>query len=371
MKHTRWFVLGIFSSALAGCGSSDDGDREHVGEVECDNALSGFAGDCLALQAPEPGKGFQLHFGPSNYDDSLEVERFVLQPGDEKVTCLYSTAPNEQDVYFSGYHATVRPGTHHMIIWAGADGPNSVAPPDGTMGDCKDNLPFLVGAQNGIDPSGGRIQIPAPGRKVAPENEGLAMVIPARARIAFQVHYVNNGQEPLLQESWANFVYRPKEEVKQVTSPLFWIGGLDMNVAPKSRSVVKAQCTNDSGETRRLVSLVGHMHAHGTRFSAFKVKANSAERELVYEEFDWSHSTMFPYDSVNENPEPDAERRRAGATSGELLLEPGDRIEWECEVNNTSDKPLKFADEAYSAEMCNLFGGSTPGAAGAWNCFNP
>jgi hypothetical protein len=38
-------------------------------------------------------------------------------------------------------------------------------------------------------------------------------------------------------------------------------------------------------------------------------------------------------------------------------------------VNNTSNQPLKFADEAYTAEMCNLFGSAVPGVGGAWNCF--
>jgi hypothetical protein len=134
--------------------------------------------------------------------------------------------------------------------------------------------------------------------------------------------------------------------------------------------VITAQCTNDSPETRRIVSITGHMHAHATRFSAYKLKSGSAARQLVYQEFEWQHSPLYGYDSVNKNPVTDTEARLAGAVSGQLLLDPGDSIQWECEVNNTTNEPLKFNDQAYTAEMCNLFGAWTPGFAGAWNCFN-
>jgi hypothetical protein len=224
-------VLGLFSAVLSGCGS-DDGGVKSVAETKCNENLSNYDGDCLALQAPDPAKGFQLHFGPTNYDDTAEVAPYLLQGGDERVTCLYLTTPNDQDIFFSEYHATVRPGTHHMIIWAGQNGPNGAAPPpDGTLTDeCRDNLPFLVGAQNGIGPDGGRIDIPGPKAVIAPENQGLGTIIPAKSRVAFQVHYVNGGDEPLLRESWANFMYKPKESISGVVSPMFWLGGLDMKV---------------------------------------------------------------------------------------------------------------------------------------------
>ena len=369
MKRTAWLVLSVLPVALLGCGSSADEPREKVSRTECENTLSGYDGDCLALPAPDPSRGFQLHFGPSNYDDQADVARFLLAPGEEKVTCLYMTTPNEEDVFTSGYDATVRPGTHHMIIWGGSEEPNPARPPDGTLTDeCTDNAVFMVGAQNGMA-EGGRIQLPRPGQAIAPENLGMASKIGAKTRIAFQTHYVNRGREPLLRESWANFTFRPKEEVTQVLSPLFWIGGLNMNVPAKTRQVIGNQCANDTGERKRLVSLVGHMHAHATRFSAWKVAAGSDQRQLVYEDFDWAHASLFYYDSVNQNPKPSARKRSAGAASGELVLEPGDRIEWECEVNNTSNQPLKFADQAYTAEMCNLFGSAVPGVGGAWNCF--
>ncbi len=63
--------------------------------------------------------------------------------------------------------------------------------------------------------------------------------------------------------------------------------------------------------------------------------------------------------------EPDPERGLAGGRSGLLFLDAGDRIEWECEVHNRTDHVLRFANEAYDAEMCITFG-STPEVG--WFC---
>ena len=48
------------------------------------------------------------------------------------------------------------------------------------------------------------------------------------------------------------------------------------------------------------------------------------------------------------------------AYSGVLTLEKGDSIEFECEIANDLDQTLYFANKAYTADMCNMFGFYTP-----------
>jgi hypothetical protein len=62
--------------------------------------------------------------------------------------------------------------------------------------------------------------------------------------------------------------------------------------------------------------------------------------------------------------------------SGLQYVENGDTLEWECEVNNTTDAPLRFANEAYTAEMCLLGGvyvgdqsGLLAGGCAGGSCF--
>src|SRR5690349_11543843 len=106
MKSARFaFTLGVVSLALAGCSGTDDtkSPGENTAKKDCEFKMSQYPGDCQALTAPDPGKGFQLHFGPTNYDDQQDVGRFLLPKGEVNV-CLHMTTPNTEDMYFNEYH---------------------------------------------------------------------------------------------------------------------------------------------------------------------------------------------------------------------------------------------------------------------------
>jgi hypothetical protein len=45
-------------------------------------------------------------------------------------------------------------------------------------------------------------------------------------------------------------------------------------------------------------------------------------------------------------------------------MEPGDSLRWTCDVDNTTDQALYFANEAYTAEMCLLAGAYVSDTAG-------
>jgi hypothetical protein len=45
-----------------------------------------------------------------------------------------------------------------------------------------------------------------------------------------------------------------------------------------------------------------------------------------------------------------------GASSGMLEVSQGDELHFLCDIDNTLDKPLRFAAEAIDGEMCILFG---------------
>jgi hypothetical protein len=362
----------VFSFCAIGLSACGGGDKEPgTGRTACEFSRSAYRGDCLALEAPPPSDGFQLHFGPRDYADQAELSKYVLAPGQEVNLCSYMTTPNDEDFYFSGFEATMRGGSHHMIVFgANADDPS--IPRDGELKPCEAfpglQFHFIVGAQSAMGPDGGRLKYKDVDQ--APENSRLAYVITPKTRIAYQLHYINMTQEPILMESWVNIPKRPKESVDDLAVPLWWIGGLGMNVAPGASTTVKARCKNSETAPgpRRLISMVGHAHAHTRRITAWKVPAGSSERQLVYQEFNWEDATQFFYNSVTKNPQTNPEQSVPGASSGPLVLEPGDAIEWECHVQNTLNEPLTFGNEAYNSEMCNIFGSATPGDGLPWSC---
>ena len=357
---------------LAGCSDANDSSEPsqqapgYAYDGKC-QIESGQAGDELCLGVPDRADGFQLHYGPDRYD-AASIEPFLLAPGEELTDCLYMTTPNEETTFWSEYHLRARTGTHHVIVYAGHAGP-----PDGTLGACElsTDMHFFVGAQSGLDEKGVTLDVPLPGAREAPENEGYAQRLDPHARIAFQMHYVNTGTKPILREAWVNFHYRSSSEVKVVMDPIFFIGGLGMDVQPGSHEVVEARgCTlSASGPDQlRIMGLTGHMHAHGLRFSAWKV-GRDGTRALVYDTYDWEEPLNAQFDSTHQNPAPRPGARSEGAWSGLLTIERGESLDWECEVSNDLATSLRFGNKAYTGEMCNLFGWYAPSYGEPWSCY--
>jgi hypothetical protein len=241
--------------------------------------------------------------------------------------------------------------------------------PDGTLAECGQVLGspgsgWVFAAQGALDADGGGMSFPD--ENAAPENAGLAFRLGATTKVLYQLHYVNTTGSPILKESWSNLHYVAAEDVEQHAEPITFFGGLGMAVPPHTTQVLDISCSAPS-QSIRVTNLWPHQHAHGTRFSAYKVAAGG-DRSLIYETYDWEEPDQLFFDSTHVNPEADRDAGRAGGATGPLRLEAGDRIDYECEITNTTEGTLRFANEAYTAEMCNLFGSYTPSVGGTWLC---
>jgi hypothetical protein len=100
--------------------------------------------------------------------------------------------------------------------------------------------------------------------------------------------------------------------------------------------------------------LYGHRHANNDSFSVWRVRG--AQRDLIYQGYEWEEPLMLEYNSQVENPVADPTRRVEGGWSGVLDLLPGDRLEWECHVVNEHDTALRFTNQTYLGEMCIVDG---------------
>jgi hypothetical protein len=343
-------VLVLATAALAACGprpTATGGSGGTAGKPStgpCD-LNSGYEGDDMCLPPPEPGKGIQLHVGPKAYD-AASVAPFLLGPGQEKVECYYQRSSNTAPMYYFNQKIRLRPHTHHLIMTImNQDIPEGWGPCQGIGG----NGP--MGSQTAVR------DIPDTA-DIAPENKGLARTLPANALIQHQLHYYNFGETPILREAWVNLYSMEESEATQRASTMFMIGGLDLAVPPGAKQIAKYTCTASSAG--RIYDIFGHYHAHTVRFSVERVRQN--ERLKVYDSFDWMHPANYTYDSVHKNPVADRERRVDGAYSGILDVQPQDVFEWECEIHNTSQQVLRFANEVQTGEMCINFGSFVPTA---------
>lgn len=346
--------LNLTSGAAAGSTSGGASSSSGGGVTGC-NLNTGFAGDELCILPPAPSEGFQIHYGPPSYDAEA-VKPYLLEPGGEMTDCYFLKSPNPTKMFGNEYHGRMRPGSHHMIVYAQG---KSVA--DGLQG-CNQGADarFFVGAQTPT------VDIPLDGTMPTPENEGLAMTLDPNTQLAIQLHYINTGTEPILREAWVNFISMPESEVKTLMDPIFFLAGVAMSVAPNTEKIIKG--SGYASKDLRIIGATGHFHAHTVRFSAWHT--TGGQKNLILEDFDWHHPSNFQFDSVHMNPAPDAANKTAGAMSGILNVKSGERIDWECHIINDSNVTLTFSNEVYTGEMCNFFGFYAPSMGGPWSAYN-
>jgi hypothetical protein len=303
---------------------------------------SGFDGDEYCILPPPPGKGIQIHFGPSDYTDSDEVAKYTLQPGQEYNGYGIAHVPSSDDHWFNFVQIRMRPGSHHLIntVVQGDDLQEGYLP-DG-QGCPGTTIGSFPGTQNLVFDS-------PPGGKQAPENVGIGSMLTGDSSICLNHHAYNFDDDKVhLREVWMNVWFVDESEVTQRTSPVTIAAGPWTGIPAHTQQVL-TKTTTISG-TGRIISMFGHRHTHTDRFAVWH------NDELVYDSWHWQESVVFDYDSITTNPATDPMSMVDGATSGILNVVPGDQIKVECDVNNTTDQPLTFRNELNTGEMCILFG---------------
>jgi hypothetical protein len=310
----------------------------------CPDLDSGFPGDDACLAPPDPDKGFQIHIGPDDYTDAAQIDVFKMEPGEESSECYRKKLPIDQERLYLVYELSGRPGTHHIINTLRADDV-----PDG-FGAC---VSFMPGGNN-LGSIGGASKSHMPPMPIAPENENLGIPLQANMQVQHDMHYFNLTEETILREFWMNVYYVDPEKVEERPSRIGGLGGFGWNgapIQPGTHEVYKYECAIPTDG--RIIQLLGHTHAHGIRETAHIRRANG-DRLKVFEQYDYLEPQIFMYDSLTQNPEFSASA--PGAFTGILPVSAGDTLEWECEINNDSETPLRYINEVQTGEMCNIWG---------------
>ena len=285
---------------------------------------TGYAGDEYCILPPPPDKGFQVHWGPSNYDKPEAL--YVMQPGQEDVMTMTQTSGNTTDIKYYYRQYRMRPGSHHVIF--SANGRRL----GGTQNLAKDNPDYGV---------------------IPPENEGIGLPLAARSPISANMHFYNFGEKPILREVWVNFWYKDPATVKETAKEVFSMTSVTAAVA-HSHVVVGASCPITG--TGRALSLYGHRHLNSVRFSIWHT--SGGKKDLILEDYDAEHPSAFDFNSLSVNSAPNPVTKTSGAFSGILNLKQGDTLDFECEIVNDTNKNFTGANEAQDDEMCIMVGDS-------------
>jgi len=290
-----------------------------------------YAGDEYCIKPPPADKGFQLHIGPSNYDNP--EAQYLLQPGEENVVNMSATSGNDKDVLYYFRQYRMRPGSHHVILSANG---KSIG---GTQNLARDQPDYGI---------------------IPPENQDVGLPLGAHAKISANMHFYNFSDKPMVRELWVNYWYKDPAQVKETANRIFSPTGVSAAVA-HSHVVVGASCPING--TGRILSLSGHRHLNNVRFSVWH--KSGSQRDLVFEDFDSEHPGELEFNSIAQNPVPNPMTKVMGGVSGILNVKPGDALDFECEIVNNTNKNFFGANEAQDDEMCILTGDLVGGSVSA------
>jgi hypothetical protein len=286
-----------------------------------------YAGDEYCILPPPADKGFQLHIGPSNYANP--EPQYILAAGQEITSDFAATSSNDKPIYFYYRQFRQRDGAHHNIITSGGGGDTGLGQRIGTSNNLAEDYP-----KGGI---------------IAKENEGVGISLPARTSINVSLHSINTSTKPELREVWINFWYRDAAVVTDPVKEVFSIAP-QAPIGPGADTIINGSC-NVSG-SGRMLWMYGHRHANNVRFTVWRNRG--AQKDLVYQAYNWEDALVLDYSSTVMNPKPDTGPNVEGGWSGILDIQTGDQFTWECHVINKTQGTLLFSNNTYSGEMCIL-----------------
>lgn len=331
-----------------------------------------FPGDNYCILPPPPDKGIQVGHHPqgegaawyeavsqgdmSGYE--TPPDGWTLESGGEEERNILIKHNNMGGKYYR-VNSRMRGGSHHMIVSTVESGATFVwgpASPDGLFTGTG-----IPGAQRPDDN--------LPQSRFAPEEDvGLFREVAANATVQYNMHHFNSTDRTILKEAWQNLWW-----AQAPTTRINQINGLDVLQAvgtfAQPGQIVDMHYSIAALDDLRVLGLFGHRHAWTTNFSAW-VESSGQEPTILYQSFDWYDEPTFNYSSEIENPMPVAATRTDGGHTGFVNLKQGDTLHFNCHIEYTDERaqeagspvtpmqngPLRFANQAYNAEMCILFG---------------
>lgn len=332
-----------------------------------------FPGDNYCILPPPPDKGVQIghHFqgeGNAWFDKVSKGDMtgydnpppdWTLAPGGEEEKNITIKYQNPAGNYYRIY-SRMRGGSHHMIV---SSVPSATTTfkwgPGGADGLFTGT--GIPGAQRPDDNAPQSFEIPT-------EDKGLYREFPANAIVQYNVHHFNSTDNTILKEAWQNIWWEPT-----ATTKVNAISGLPVTQVigtfAEPEQIVDMHYASTVPAQMRVLGLFGHRHAWTTNFSAWVERPNQ-DPEVIYQSFDWFDEPTYTYNSQVKNPKPDWQKRVDGGHSGILMLNAGDKLHFNCHIEYTTARAkeenspvmpqqngtLRFANEAFNAEMCILFG---------------
>lgn len=266
-----------------------------------------------------PASGFQMHLGPFEVIPNYEREFFYYEP-----------SGRNEDVFVSRIEISMRPGTHHFIMYDFL--PGAQRPPENEYRDLRDQWGgYILSTVFTLED-----QIFFYGTQWRQTDyrfpEGVALRLKAGHGLDMNSHYVNRSGDTVIGEVYTNVHTIPQNEVQHVAENIF-LSNENFELPPNKVTTISK--TWKFNERRHVFLLSSHAHEKLTEFRIFVV-GGQRDGELVYYTNDWEHPPLLELDPV-------------------LTLEKDQGLRAEATYNNNTGETLKFGLLSQD-EMMIIFG---------------
>ncbi len=258
-----------------------------------------------------PAQGMQFKVGPFDVWPAEVHDREFL---------YYEPFETTEDVFVSGYEISMRPGSHHFILYNYPTGVSTPPPqtyrdvrqPNGTLNaapllqlNVLFPFRFFVGTQTPYI----RYQFP----------DRVALRLPPGSGFDLNSHSVNRSNESITGEVYANIYTVDAEDVDFFASPDNFN---NMNFELPPNQVTTVSRTFTFSEQRHILQMWAHAHERMTEFRIEGVGGKN-DNQLLYWTNDWEHPPLLHLDPP-------------------LTFEAGDQVRLVTTYNNTTDRTIRF-----------------------------
>ncbi|MCA3028032.1 MAG: hypothetical protein ING66_05465 [Rhodocyclaceae bacterium] len=269
-----------------------------------------------------PAKGYQLTIEPFSVQPNFERELFVLRD-------LKNSAP----IYVSRIETRMRTNSHHFLLYTfQSNTPSAIIPPVDMVRDIRNpdgNLNFVNTLPMGYHTFFAGAMTPESDYSFPP---GIALLLPANARLDLNAHYVNKGTSNITGEAFANLHTVDASQVTQVARTLN-LSNTTIPLPPGQRATHRKTFTFSA--TTRILMLTSHMHALGEKF-VIRIVGGARDGQIVYENTDWAHPAILTFNQP-------------------IVLAAGEGLMSEITYNNTTNRTVSFGLTSED-EMGIIFG---------------
>jgi hypothetical protein len=314
LAHVR---LACFALALAACGSHNA--ASHDGGSGGSPDLAG-PGD-LALPPLPPG-AITIGIGP-----------ILIDARQETVQCITKRLPNTTDLDVVRIHTTLKPGSHHLILYLSQDTVEQPSPY---------KCSSFAGIQRGEQP----VFIAESPESNLSLPSAAAYHIPAGQMVRIEAHYLNTTSAPIMGQGIVDLAPGTTGQSYQPVGLMFCgsvIPLLNPGLPPDEKTTLPVGYYGGSGSVDltklNVFAFTSHQHHFGTDVKVWKGTSANPTATQLYDNTSWDNPPLQSYGDGNL-----------------LTFAAGEGIGWQCSYDTTgATGAVDFGESAATNEMCFIW----------------